>query len=474
MTVRSRDETPDRRGRGLLDCLLSAVAAIVLLAETTAAAPNVVLLVADDLGYGDLGCYGAIDIKTPNLDRLAREGVRLTNFYSAAPVCSASRAALWTGCYPSRVGVAGDLRAESDEGLAPRHVTLAELADQVGYETALFGKWHLGSRPEFLPTQQGFDQFYGIPFSHNVRPVHAIGIRPSLHPNLPVYEDDRMVGRNPDMAEFTAELTRRAVDFIQEHAQRRFLLCVAYPMPMVPLAVSDEFAGATDRLYGDVVTELDGSVGKIVDALATAAIDTETLVIFTSDNGPALEYGDQAGSAGVLRGGKGSTFEGGMRVPCLIRWTGKIPSQTVSDELVASFDVLPTCVQLMGARPPLEETLDGRDIWPVLTLPTAATSPHKCFYYYSGSALHAIRSGRWKLHFPHGYAALIGPPSAEGEPTRTSWERIGLSLFDLHADPGEKTNVAADNEEVVRYLSYLAEAAREELGDSLTRREPKR
>lgn len=454
-------------------CLL-AMALIGCLTGTSVAGPNIVLMVADDLGYADLSCYGARGFKTPNLDRLAREGVRLTNFYSAAAVCSASRAALWTGCYPCRVGVAGDLRPESEEGLAAEHVTLAELADSSGYETALYGKWHLGSRVEFLPTHRGFDVFYGIPYSHNVRPFHAIGENRSLHPNLPVYEGDRVIGRNPDMAGFTKDLTRRAVEFIEENASRPFLLCVAFPMPQVPLAVSQEFQGATDRgLYGDAVTELDWSVGEILQALSRGGLDTETFVVFTSDNGPALEYGPQAGSAGVFRGGKGSTFEGGMRVPCVVRWTGKIPARTVSDELTANFDLLPTCVRVMGAALPAEANLDGQDIWPVLTIPTAATSPHKCFYYYSGGALHAIRSGRWKLHFPHGYVSLSGPPHADGEPARTSWDRIGLSLFDLKTDPGETRNVVSENEDVVRYLCDLAEAAREDLGDSLTSRVPR-
>ena len=474
MAVRSQGGTPNRRACGIPACCMLAIGVMGLLADATIAGPNIVLLVADDLGYGDLGCYGSKALKTPNVDRLAREGVRLTNFYGAASVCSASRAALWTGCYPCRVGVAGDLRPESEEGLVAEHTTLAELADAAGYKTSLLGKWHLGNRPEFLPTQQGFDKFYGILISHNVRPLHAVGGRPSLYPNLPVYDGDQVIGRNPDMAGFVKELTRRAVDFIEENAERRFLLCVAYPMPQVPLAASEDFVGSTDQgLYGDVVAELDWSVGEILDALGVAGLDADTLIVFTSDNGPALEYGDQAGSAGVLRGGEGSTFEGGMRVPCLVRWAGKIPARTESDELTVNFDLLPTCARLMGAQLPSDTEIDGRDIWPVLTIPTAATSPHKSFCYYSGGSLHAIRSGRWKLHFPHGYTALIGPPPAEGEAARTSWERIGLSLFDLKADPAETNNLASENEEVVRYLGDLAEAVRDDLGDDLTRRGPR-
>ena len=475
MTTRSHRRAAHRRTCGIPVGFLLAFVTGGFLSGAPATGANIVLLVADDLGYGDLGCYGAKDIKTPNLDRLAREGVRLTNFYSAASVCSASRAALWTGCYPSRVGVAGDLRPESDEGLAAEYTTLAELADANGYKTALLGKWHLGSRPEFLPTKHGFDEFFGIPFSHNVRPMHAIGGRPSRHPNLPLYEGDRVMTYNPDMAGFTKELTERAVDFIESNEPRRFLLCVAYPMPQVPLAVSSDFEGLSERgLYGDVVAELDWSVGEILDALAGAGLDRETMVVFTSDNGPALEYGDRAGSAGPFRGGKGSTFEGGMRVPCVIRWTGKIPARIVCEELTANIDLLPTCARVMGAGLSANGKLDGQDIWPVLTIPDAATSPHTRFCYYSGGAMHAIRSGRWKLHFPHGYAAMTGPAPAEGEPARTSWERIGLSLFDLKTDPGEINNVALENEDVVRYLGELAEEVRDELGDDLTRRVPKR
>ncbi len=475
MTAWWQRRLPHRRAGGRpAGCLLLAIVLVLLGTRVSWTAPNVVLLVADDLGYGDLGCYGAGNLRTPNLDRLADEGIRLTSFCSAAAVCSASRAALWTGCYPCRVKLAGDLRPESEEGLAPEQITLAELVRDAGYRTAYLGNWHLGSRPQFLPAQQGFDEFYGIPYSHDVRPLHA-GDGPSIHPNLPLYENGQVVGRNPDMAGFTGELTRRAVQFIQQRGRERFLLCVAYAMPQVPLAVSKQFAGTSERgLYGDVVAELDWSVGEILDALAHSQLDSETIVVFTSDNGPALEYGDQAGSAGVLRGGEGSTFEGGMRVPCLVRWTGQIPARSVSDELVVNFDLLPTIARLVGTRMPAGMQIDGQDIWPVLAFPMAATSPHECFYYYSGGALHAVRSGRWKLHFPHGYAVLLDQPPPEGEPRRSSWERIGLSLFDLRTDPGETRNLAAENEKVVLYLGDLAEAGREELGDSLTRRAPRR
>ncbi len=474
MIVRFKDEQPVRHARwGPALCLAPILLFLLLVAQAVPAPPNVVILIADDLGYGDLSCYGMRGIRTPNLDRMARDGVRLTNFYSAAPVGSASRAALWTGCYPCRVGVAGDLRPESEEGLAPERITLAEVARDVGYRTALLGTWHLGSRPEFLPTRQGFDLFYGIPFSHNVHPVHVAG-GTALHPNLPLYDGEQIIGSNPRMATFTQELTDRAIEFIRENNERPFLLCVAYAMPQVPLAVSGQFVGISKRgLYGDVVTELDWSVGRILDTLTANRLDASTMVIFISDNGPALEYGQEGGSAGVLRGGEGSTFEGGMRVPCVIRWTGKIPAQTISDELAASFDLFPTVARQIGGSLPAQVRLDGQDIWPVLTLPTAATSPHQCFYYYLGGALHAVRSGRWKLHFPHGYNAVIEGSVSNGQPQRTSWQRIGLSLFDLQTDPGETVNVAADNEEVVRYLARLAETARDELGDTLTRRPPK-
>lgn len=443
--------------------------------------PNVVVVFTDDQGWADVGVQGAEGFATPHLDRLAREGARLTSFYVAQPVCSASRAALLTGCYPNRVGIHGALGPHADFGIADEETTLAELCRSRGYATAIFGKWHLGHRARFLPTRHGFDEFWGIPYSNDMWPRHPE--TPKGYPPLPLFEGERVVEEDPDQRRFTSEIARRAVDFIERNADRPFLVYMAHPMPHVPIFCSDEFAGRSARgLYGDVIEEIDASVGAVLDALERLGLDDDTLVLFSSDNGPWLSYGDHAGSTGPLREGKGTTFEGGVRVPFLARWPGRIPAGLVCDEPAMTIDVLPTVAELIGAELPALP-IDGQSIWPLLSGAPGARSPHEAlFFYYHRNDLEAVRKGRWKLHFPHGYRSMQGRALGSGGiPGKYDYgRRTGLELYDLDADIGESTDVAAEHPEVVASIEALADAMRAELGDALTqaegsaRREPGR
>jgi arylsulfatase A-like enzyme len=448
--------------------------------------PNIVLILADDQGYGDAGCYGATDLKTPNIDRLAREGTRFTSFYVAQPVCTASRAALLSGCYSNRLGMSGALNHTSTIGINPQESLLSELCRQQGYATAIYGKWHLGHQPPFLPTRQGFDEFFGIPYSNDNGPLHPV-IRDI--PPLPLYENEAVVELDPDQSQFTRRLTERAVQFIEKNHARPFFLYLPHIMPHVPIFASDDFRGKSRRgLYGDVIQELDWSVGQILAAIAKHGLDNRTLVIYTSDNGPFLSYGEHAGSAGLLREGKLTTFEGGVREPCLMRWPGKIPQGRVCDEIVSTMDLCVTIAGLVGARLPTVK-LDGIDVAPLLFGQPGAKG-RDTFWYYSGDELHAVRQGDWKLHLPHEYLTVAGEPGKAGKPSNFGKlkpesielsgirgiasrhgyrvEKIGLSLYDLKRDPGERHNVAPEHPEIVERLQLVAAAARADLGDSLT------
>ncbi len=432
--------------------------------------PNIVLVFADDLGYGDLGCYGS-KIPTPNLDRLGKEGVRFTSFYAAQAVCSASRAALMTGCYPNRVGIQGALGPKSKIGLNTNEVTIAEVLKPRGYATAIYGKWHLGDAPQFLPKQQGFDDYFGLPYSNDMWPHHPTG--GTNYPPLPLIEGDRVVQLMPDQTQLTTWYTERAVRFIEQNKDRPFFLYVPHNMPHVPLHVSDKFKGKSGLgLYGDVIMEIDWSVGKILKALQRHGLDERTLVIFISDNGPWLLYGNHAGSAGPLREGKGTAFEGGQREPCLMRWPGKIPAGTVCRELATTMDILPTVASLAGAEAPRDRIIDGKDIWPLMSGQPGAKSPHEAFFYYWGRHLQAVRSGPWKLHFAHNYTKP-DPPGGEGKPGKYSTRNIELALFNLENDIAETTDVAEQHPEVVRRLEALAEKCREDLGDTAVKRQGK-
>lgn len=452
--------------------MLGAVVSAAVAESSVAAAapadrpPNVVLMYADDLGYGDLGCYGASGYQTPHLDRLAREGVRSTDFYVAQAVCSASRAALLTGCYPNRVGIQGALGPQSKHGIHDDETTLAEVLRSRGYATAIYGKWHLGHHPQFLPTRHGFDAYFGLPYSNDMWPKHPAG-RQLFPDDLPLIEGDRVVARDPDQRLLTTWYTERAVAFIEQHRQQPFFVYVPHAMPHVPLHVSEKFAGKTARgLFGDVIEEIDWSMGQILDTLQRLELDDDTLVIFASDNGPWLTYGDHAGTAGPLREGKGTAWDGGVRVPCLARWPGRLPAGRECREPWMTIDVLPTLARLAGATLPAERPIDGRDAWPILAGQPGAAPPHEALFFWWGLDLHAVRAGRWKLHFPHKYAHPLEPRGTDGLPGKAEQRSTELALYDLETDVGESRNVAAEHPDVVARLTALADAARAELGDA--------
>ena len=436
--------------------------------------PNVVVILADDLGYGDIGCYGAADIETPNLDRLAAEGLRFTDFSVPQAVCSASRAALLTGCYPNRVSVLHALMPWAENGLNPEEETLAELLRQRGYVCGVFGKWHLGHHPEFLPLRHGFEEYFGLPYSNDMWPVGYDGIpvgpgdNKARYPWPPLIDGDRKVAevRTPaDQDRLTELYTDRAVRFIEKNRRRPFFLYLPHSMPHVPLGVAAEFRGRSRRgPYGDVVMELDASVGRVLAALRAAGLDRTTLVVFLSDNGPWLNFGDHGGSAGPLREGKGTEWEGGVRVPCLVRWPGRIRPGAVCGEMASSMDILPTVAAAAGARLP-RRAIDGLDLLP-LVLGETASSPRDELYYYYGTELHAVRRGRWKLHVPHGYPSYEGQePGRGGFPGKTVRRETGYALYDLAGDIGERTNLVELFPDVTAGLAALAEKARADLGD---------
>ncbi|MEN8792689.1 MAG: sulfatase [Lentimonas sp.] len=420
------------------------------LVSAKVAPPNFVIILTDDQGYGDLGCFGATHVTTPRIDQMATEGARLTNFYMAAAVCTPSRAALMTGSYPRRIGMGtgsnfGVFLAGDGKGLNPEEITIAEVLKSADYATGMFGKWHLGDQPEFLPTRQGFDEFFGLPYSHDIHPFHT-NQKKYQFPALPLLEGEKVVQLDPDADYLTQRLTERAVSFIAAHKDEPFFIYLAHPIPHRPLHASPPFMTnvpsniqqaldaegegvnykARDRIYKQAISEIDWSVGQVLDALKANGLDGNTIVIFTTDNGPSV------GSAGPLKGKKGSTFEGGPRVPGVIRWPGSIPSGQTIDELMTAMDLLPTFAGLAGAELPTGRVIDGKDIWPVLT--EQAVSPHQTLFYHKGNALTAVRSGLWKLHVER------------GKP---------VALYNLEKDVGEKKDVLNAHPEVAQKLAAL-------------------
>jgi arylsulfatase A-like enzyme len=334
----------------------------------------------------------------------------------------------------------------------------------------MFGKWHLGDAPRFLPTKHGFDEYFGLPYSNDMWPHHPTR---KGWPDLPLIDGEKVVQMNPDQRQLTTWYTERSISFIERNKDKPFFLYLAHNMPHVPIYVSDKFAGKSGHgLYGDVIQEIDWSVGQILDTLSRLKLSENTLVIFTSDNGPWLSYGNHAGSAGPLREGKVTMFEGGARVPCIMRWPGNIQPAATSREVASTIDLLPTFAKLVGATLPSDRIIDGKDIGPLMRNESGAKTPHEAYYFYWGRELHAVRSGKWKLHLPHPYAR-VETPGADGKPGESSRESIELSLFDLETDIGETKNVAAEHPDVVKRLEQFAEQAREDLGDSLTKRDGK-
>jgi arylsulfatase A-like enzyme len=451
-----------------------------------ATSPNIVLIFMDDLGYGDLSCYGALQYRTPNLDKLAGEGVRFTNFLAAQAVCSASRAALMTGCYPNRVGISGALFPNAKVGLNPDETTIAELLKEKGYATGMFGKWHLGDRPEFLPTKQGFDEYVGLPYSNDMWPVHYDGKpissesdnRKKNFPYLPLLSNTdtiQEIKTLEDQAKLTGIYTERAVNFIKKHKKEPFFIYLPHSMPHVPIAASVKFKGKSNQgTYGDVLLEIDWSVGEIMKALRENGLDKNTVVIFTSDNGPWLNYGNHAGSTGGLREGKGNSFEGGQRVPCIIRWKGVTPEGVVCNKLTSTIDLLPTIANICGTKLPTKK-IDGVDILPLLKGNMDATPRKYFYYYYRRNNLEAVRRDDWKLVLPHEGRTYEGQlPGNDGFPGKAPENHpFPLALYDLRRDPSERYDVKELYPEIVTELQKVADEARDDLGDDLTKREGK-
>lgn len=437
-------------------------------------APNIVIVYADDLGYGDLGCFGAKPWQTPHLDRLASQGVRFTDFYVAQPVCSASRAALLTGCYPNRVGIAGALGPNAKIGLSDREATLAMIAKAKGYATGCVGKWHLGHRPEFLPTRRGFDSYLGLPYSNDMWPKHPEA-KDGTYPTLPLIDGENAIipAVTPaDQATLTGRYTERALSFIEANKAKPFFLYVAHSMPHVPLFAGEAFRGKSKAgTYGDVIQEIDASVGRILDTLKKHDLEKNTLVIFASDNGPWLSYGNHAGSAGPLREGKGTVWDGGVRVPAVAQWPGVIPAGSTCREPIMTIDLLPTITAWIKGDLP-KERIDGLDCRTLFTDPAHAKSPHESFaFYYQDNQLQAVRSGRWKVMLPHTYRTMQGqPPGKDGVPGKYRPVKIETpELYDLTADIGETTNLAQAHPDELKRLLAIADGYRKDLGDSLTK-----
>ena len=445
---------------------------LLAVSQIQAAPPNIIFIYADDLAYADLSCTGAKGYSTPNLDRLAKEGVRCTDFYVASAVCSASRAALLTGCYNERVGIRGALGPQAKQGLNKKYPIIPELLKAAGYATGMAGKWHLGSQPAWLPPARGFDSYLGIPYSGDMWPHHPE--TPKAYPPLMLYDGEKELLTDvtaEDQKTFTNRYAARAVEFIKAHQKEPFFFYFAPNQPHVPLFVSDANAGKTARgLFGDVLQEIDQAVGQILKTLDETGLAENTIVMFSSDNGPWLSYGNHAGSAGPLREGKGTSFEGGVRVPFLARWPGKFPAGTVSHEPLMTIDILPTLIRYAGAKLPTG-TIDGRDISPILEARPNAKSPHDAlFFYYSNNELQAIRSGPWKLLFPHTARTMNGSaPGIDGQPGNYKALPVGLELYDLAADIGESKNLATEKPEIVAQLQAKADVIRKELGDKLTK-----
>ncbi len=435
----------------------------------------------DDLGYGDISHFGAIDYKTPNIDKLVNRGMLFTNFYSAQAVCSASRAGLLTGTYPNRIGISGALMPYSNHGLHEDEITIAELVKNKGYTTGIFGKWHLGHHKKFLPNNHGFDTYLGIPYSNDMWPVDFDGNQISdtsnwmkkAYPQLPLirdFEKIREIRTLDDQSTLTTLYTEKSIEFIAKNNNKPFFLYLPHSMPHVPIAVSDKFLGKSKQgLYGDLMMEIDWSVGQIINALEKNNILDNTLVIFTSDNGPWLNFGNHAGSNGGLREGKGTSFEGGQKVPTVMMWRGVIPEGKVASQLSSTIDLLPTIASIVGADLP-NHKIDGVNIFDVLQGKDSEPRDH-FYYYYGNNNLEAVRKDNWKLILPHSSRSYEGVlPKNDGHPGPYNTITIGLELYDLRRDPGEEYNVIEMHPKIAQEILQLAEIARDDLGDNLTGR----
>jgi arylsulfatase len=444
--------------------------------------PNIVLILMDDMGYGDIGSTGANQYDTPNLDRLASQGTRFTWYYCPQAVSSASRTGLLTGCYPNRLGISGALMPYSKVGINSEETTIAEMLKTKGYHTAIYGKWHLGCQKEFLPLQHGFDEYFGLPYSNDMWPVDYDGVPIRLkdttsakmrYPPLPLIEGNEKVAEIQTLADqdkLTTWYTERAIKFIDQHKKEPFFLYLPHSMVHVPLGVSAKFRGKSKQgMFGDVMMEVDWSVGEVLKALERNGIDKNTLVIFTSDNGPWLNFGNHAGTTGGLREGKGTSWEGGQHVPCIMRWPGVVPEGAICNKLATAMDILPTLAAITGAKLP-EKKIDGVSILSLLLGDKSATPRHELYYYYQRNSLEAVQLDYWKLILPHKGISYVGMvPGKDGWPGKTAnIEIFSSQLYDLRRDPGERYNLVNEYPDIVKKLLKIADEARNDLGDDIT------
>ena len=411
--------------------------------STSSANPNIILINCDDLGYGDLGCYGSTVNQTPHIDRLASEGIRFTDFYMASSVCSASRAAMLTGCYPPRIGFGGVLFPGDAYGLHPREITIASLLKQKDYATMLIGKWHCGDQPDFLPTQYGFDSYYGLPYSNDM------GMQapdPERYPPLPLIRNNEVIEEQPDLASLAGRYLEESVRFIRNNKNNPFFLYLAHMYVHLPLYPPERFLNESKNgRYGAAVSCIDWMTGTILHELQQLGIEEKTLIIFTSDNGSRGR--NEGGSNAPLRGGKGTTWEGGQRVPCIMRFPETIPKNSISKEIITSMDFLPTIAELCDIPIPTDRIIDGKSITALLKSPHSTPSPHTAFFYYRNFNLEAIRSNNWKLHVRKGTTEI-------------------RELYNLNTDIHEEHNVYHDHPQIIKKLEKLLETCRHDIGDA--------
>ncbi|HSC55452.1 MAG TPA: sulfatase [Phnomibacter sp.] len=448
--------------------------------SVNAGKPNVVLILMDDMGYGDLECYGGFPYHTPAINKLADEGMRFTNFYAAQATCSASRSAYLTGCYPNRIGISGAFSPDNTIALNPEEETIAKLLKDNGYKTGMVGKWHLGQKPPFLPLSYGFDEFVGLPYSHDYWPVNYDGTPLDSTTGRGKWPTLRLIeGNTPgkaittldDAATLTTMYTERAVSFIQKNKSNPFFLYFAQPMPHVPLAVSSKFKGKSGAgLFGDVMMEIDWSVGEIMKTLEANGLARNTIVIFASDNGPWLTYGNHAGNTGGFREGKGTAWEGGVRVPFIVHWPAQVKGGSICNNMMASMDILPTLMAACHANLPVKK-IDGVNMMPLLQQQPGANPRDEFAYYYDRCNLKGIRKGPWVLTFPNVSQTYKKPGAVgfDGWPGRYSQDSVHLALYNLMTDPGETYDLKDKYPDVVQQLTAIADKYRREIGDDITK-----
>jgi len=467
----------------LLPLSLGVIAAVQAQAQnqtkkTPGKLPNIIIIYMDDMGYGDLSVTGAQGYTTPNIDRMSFDGIRFTQYYSPSPVSSASRAGLMTGCYPNRVNIYGAIQANSEVGINADETLIPEMLKTAGYRSCIVGKWHLGARPQFLPLQNGFDEYFGLPYSNDMWPYGYTAQRGDKNPEvtkpgvpeLPLYDGNkvlRYIKTMDDEEQLTTMYAERSVDFIKRNASRPFFLYLAQSMVHVPLAVSDKFRGKSEQgLFGDAMMEVDWCVGQVLKAVRDIGAENNTLVIFTSDNGPWIHFGARAGSAGGLREAKNVCFEGGQRVPCIMKWPAAIPQGAICNRMISGIDILPTLAAITGAPLP-EKKLDGVNILPLMKGDNSYKAHDFLYYFFEDNGLNAVRDDRFKLVEPHEYNTYEGYlPHDDGSPGGRGRAHTDWVLFDLRRDPGERYNVLEMYPDEVAKLKQALADMRAQIGDS--------